>query len=90
MISAGASGVIKVELVFADSYYYGFSHVATGHVGCSHVVREIGNILAVLAKNTTLITASLRSAVIKQFHYPVLGILMSRWMRMKEPLRCPT
>ena len=41
--------------------------MAVSHVEFSHVVSEIGNILAVLAKNTTLITASLRSAVINVY-----------------------
>ena len=50
--------------------------MATGHVGCSHVVREIGNILAVLAKNTTLITAERSEAVIS--HLLTLGTGRSR------------
>ena len=55
VISAGASGVIKLELVRRFIFLVGFSHVASNHVGS-----EIGDILA---KNGTSITAPLRSAV---------------------------
>ena len=39
------------------------NHVEINYIKCNHVGSEINNILTILTKNITLITASLRSAV---------------------------